>query len=306
MLPWGSRGVVSPSQPIEVLFLSAVDPAQHAKYATCSELVPILAQLVADATASNPLLDVARFLRDVATRLDLEAAPDKALRSVRAADLALATACARGEQDALERFDREMSGQIAIVFGRHRGVPITVDELQQAMRDRLFVADGDAAPRIASYLGRGDLQAWVRMVTVRYLLDVVRAEAARPDRLGRDDALVDLATAGDDPELAYLKRQYRADFSAAFKSVLATLDARDRNILRHRYLDGLEVAEVATLYGMHRVSMSRVLGRIRDTLLSGIRREFLRRLGVGADELDSIMMLINSQLELSLSGLLRR
>lgn len=297
---------MTPAQPLDV-FLAALAPAQHDRYAAWTDLAPTLAQLVADATASEPRLDVARFLGDVALRVDPEAPPDKALRGLRAADLALATGCARGEPEALARFDRELAGQIAIVFARHRTAPITLDELQQAMRDRLFVATGGAAPRIASYLGRGDLQAWVRMVTVRYLLDVSRAEAARPDRVGGgDDALVDLATAGDDPELAFLKRQYRADFSAAFRDVLARLDARDRNILRHRYLDGLEVAEVATIYGMHRVSMSRALSRIRDDLLSGIRREFLRRLGVGADELDSIMALIGSQLELSLSGLLRR
>ena len=294
------------SSPLDVSpFLAALDPALRDTYAGYGELEPLLAQLVAAALASEPRLDIARFLRDVAVRIDAAPSPEHALSGLRAADLALATACARGDAAALARFDREMTGQIATAFARHRNAPITVDELQQAIRDRLFVASGGAAPRIASYLGRGDLQAWVRMVTVRYLVDVVRADAARPDRPAGDDALVDLATAGDDPELAFLKRRYRAELAVAFRAVLAALDARDRNILRHRYLDGLEVAEMATIYGMHRVSMSRVLGRIRDDLLRGIRREFLRRLGVGADELDSIMALIASRLEVSLSGLLR-
>jgi RNA polymerase sigma-70 factor (ECF subfamily) len=285
-------------------FLAALDPALRETYRAYAGLEAALAQLVA--AANDPQLDVARFLGDVAIRVETDAPPEVALGSVRAADLALATACARGETEALARFDRELGGQIATAFARHRGAPITLDELRQAMRDRLFVASSDAAPRIASYLGRGDLKAWVRMATVRYLLDVVRADAARPERPGGDEALADLAIAGDDPELAFLKRQYREDFRAAFRDVLTTLDARDRNILRHRYLDGLEVGEIATIYGMHRVSMSRVLGRIRDELLAGIRREFLKRLGIGAEELDGIMALIGSQLELSLSGLLRR
>jgi RNA polymerase sigma-70 factor (ECF subfamily) len=180
---------------------------------------------------------------------------------------------------------------------------LTRDELRQAMRDRLFVARDGAPPRIASYEGRGDLRAWVRMATTRYLVDVIRADSVRPDRPGGDDGLADVATAGDDPELAFLKQKYRAEFRAAFADAMASLGARDRNILRHRYLDGLEVNELATIYGLHRVSMSRTLSRIRDDLLAAIRRELLRRLG--SSELDSIMALVASQLELSLSRLLR-
>lgn len=296
---------MSLSHPTDVAtFLAALDPALRETYAAYAELPAALARIVDE--PAEPALDVARFLGDVAMRLDADLPPDRALRAIRAADLALATACARGEPAALARFEQELTSQTAIVHGRSRGTPITLDELRQAMRDRLFVAGPGGAPRIASYLGRGDLRAWLRMVTVRYLVDVVRADAARPDRPAGDDELLDRASGGDDPELAFLKRQYRTEFRAAFEIALAALEPRDRNILRHRFLDGLEVAEVAMIYGMHRVSMSRVLGRLRDDLLAGIRREFLRRLGVGADELDSIMGLIGSQLELSLSGLLRR
>jgi len=281
-------------------FVAALEPTLHDAYARCAELPSALAALVEAAQVT----DIPRFLRDVAIRVDPDAAPETALRTIRAADLALATACARAEPDALARFDREMASQIDIALARFRDVSITRDELAQAIRERLFVASGDNPPRIASYLGRGDLQAWVRMVIVRYLLDLSRADAARPDRPGTDDALADLATRGDDPELAFLKDKYRTEFRVAFSAVLAQLPARDRNILRHRYLDGLEVAEVASIYGMHRVSMSRTLGRIRDEMLAGIRRELLRRLGVDAAELDSIMTLIASQLDVSLSGLL--
>jgi RNA polymerase sigma-70 factor (ECF subfamily) len=227
------------------------------------------------------------------------------LPEARAADLALAQACARGEPHALVRFERELFGEIDAAHARFRNVSLTRDELRQAMRDRLFVARDGAPPRIASYQGRGDLRAWVRMATTRYLVDVVRAESARPDRPAGDDHFADAATSSDDPELAFLKRQYRAEFRAAFAAALSALDARDRNILRHRYIDGLEVNELATIYDIHRVSMSRTLARIRDDLLAGIRRELLKRMGSAGDDMDSLMRLIASQLELSLSGLLR-
>ena len=282
----------------ESAFLAALAPELRTAYAAWPGLVDELRRLVAEATATDP----EQFVADVAARLPADVAPERALATVRAADLALATACSRVEPDALARCERELFGEVDAARARFRNVSLTADELRQAMRERLFVAQDRAAPRIASYQGRGDLRAWIRMATTRYLVDVVRAESARPDRPGGEERFADAATASDDPELAFLKRTYRAEFRAAFADALASLEARDRNVLRHRYLDGLEVNELATVYGVHRVSMSRTLGRIRADLLTAIRRELGRRLG--SSELDSVMKLVSSQLELSLSRLL--
>jgi hypothetical protein len=43
------------------------------------------------------------------------------------------------------------------------------------------------------------------------------------------------------------------------KRAIGSLEARDRNILRHRYLDGREVNELATVYRLRWVSMSRAM-----------------------------------------------
>lgn len=289
--------------PLADAFLDAVDPAVRGSYAGFTGLEAALHALV-DAAGGE---EHRGFVAEVARRIDPELPPERALATVRAGELALALACARGEPAALARFEAEHFGQLDAVHGRFRRVAITRDELRQAMRERLFVAAEGAAPRIASYQGRGGLGAWLRMAATRYLLDVVRAESARPAITSRsgDEQLAELATAGDDPELAFLKRQYREHFRAAFAEAMGALPPRARNILRHRYLDGLEVAELATIYGLHRVTMSRTLTQLREDLLASIRQAFLRRLGIGAEELDQIMTLIASQLELSLSRLLR-
>lgn len=225
---------------------------------------------------------------------------------MRPAELALAQACARGLPGALERLEAETFAEVDAAWTRFRDPPLDRGELRQALREHLFVGAGDRPARIAGYEGRGALRAWVRMAATRYMLDEVRARAVRPDRPGGSDAaLAELATAGDDPELGFLKRTYRADFRAAFSEALAALEPRARNILRHRYLDGLEVGELAALYGLHRVSMSKTLTRIRDELHDGVRRAFMKKLGVDRAELDSIMALIGSHLEVSLGGLLR-
>ena len=290
----------------ERAFLAALPEASRDAYLAYGRLPGALAQLLASACEVVPALDPRQFVEDLAHRIDPGLSPEEALGMVRAGELALAMACARGEPAAIARFETELFDQLALAVQRFRNAAVTLDELRQAMRDRLFVAAPGQLPRIASYQGRGDLRSWVRMATTRYLIDVVRADAARPDPPLGDDQLIDAAARGDDPELAFLKRQYRDEFRAAFAAALSALEPRERNILRHRYLDGLEVAELATIYGLHRVSMSRALTRIRDQLLATIRRDFLRRVGIGREELDEVIALIASQLELSLSGLLRR
>lgn len=221
--------------------------------------------------------------------------------SERPEELALARACAAGDASAIARFEREHFGVIDVVARRGR---MDADELKQIVRERLFVAPPGEQPRIATYTGTGALAGWVRVVATRALIDAQRAEGARPDQPSGDDALADAATPGIDAELTFLKERYREHFRAAFREALGALTARERNLLRHRYLDGVDVAALATIYGLHRVSASRTLTRIRETLLAKVRDGMMARLGVDAGELDSIMGLIGSQLESSLSGLL--
>lgn len=287
----------APDDSLLAAFLAALPDDRRSQFT--SDSAEILAAHVEAARGADPTLEAARFVATLATLADSPAA----LAALRARDLALAAACARGDAAALAAFDATLLPEVDAALSRFRGAPITRDELRQAMRARLLVGD---PPRIATYQGRGDLRAWLRMAATRYLVDTLRADAARPDRVAAaDDALADAATTSDDPQLAFLKHTYRAEFRASFRAALAALEPRDRNILRHRYLDGLEVAELSTIYGIHRVNMSKTLTRIRTDLLAAIRRDFLRRLGLGARELDDVMELIASQLELSLSGLLR-
>lgn len=293
------------SRPDVAGFLAALDPAIRDRWAEVPDLAARLADLVAVARAAWPDLvdDAADLLAYVAARVPLDPGPDEILGSLRPADLALARACARGVATAIERFEAALFDEVDAAWGRVRDAPLDRGELRQAVRAKLFVAD-DRPPRVATYQGRGELRAWVRMASTRILLDELRARAARPARPGGDHDLADLAGAGDDPELGFLKRRYRADFRAAFAEALASLAPRARNILRHRYLDGLDVEALAALYGLHRVSMSRTLTRIRDELHAAIRRAFMARLGVDRDEFESIMTLIGSRLDVSLSGLL--
>ena len=58
--------------------------------------------------------------------------------------------------------------------------------------------------------------------------------------------------------------------------------------------------QLAHLYGLHRVTVIRALQSARNELAHGVRRQLKNRLRIGEQELDSLLRIIDSQLELSI------
>jgi RNA polymerase sigma-70 factor, ECF subfamily len=224
--------------------------------------------------------------------------------ALHAADLALACGCALGRRAALAAFDRELGPEIDRVARRFASSGLDIDEGVQLVRVRLLVGTGGAPPRIAAYGGRGSLRGFVRAAAARTLVDELRAARRRPDHPGADQVLADLAADGDDPEIEHLKHRYRDAFRCAFEEAVAALEPAQRTALRYHYLHGLTIDELGTLYKVHRATAARRLAAARDALLKATRRRLTRALGVDRREVDSIMRLIESRLEVSMSRLL--
>jgi RNA polymerase sigma-70 factor (ECF subfamily) len=108
------------------------------------------------------------------------------------------------------------------------------------------------------------------------------------------------------PELLVMKARYRDEFREAFGEAVARLAPRDRNLLRYQLLDGLTTHQIGTIYRVHRVTITRWLKKARDNLLEETRSLLIARLRVEPQEFNSIMGLIQSQLDLSLSRVLAR
>ena len=75
-------------------------------------------------------------------------------------------------------------------------------------------------------------------------------------------------------------------------------------MLRHHYVHGLSIDEIGSVYTIHRSSAARRIAKARDELLMGTRRRPVVELGVGRSELERIMQLIESRLDVSLRGAL--
>jgi RNA polymerase sigma-70 factor (ECF subfamily) len=212
-------------------------------------------------------------------------------------DLMLACACAHGDAAALAAFHGAFDASIAATLARAHSHGTDPDEMRQQLDVHLFVAEGEAPPRIAEYRGVGSLRTWVRVVASRLLLNAGRRKLARPDAL-TSQLERDLGD-GEDPELDWLKERYRGAFREALTTALAELPATDRSLLRLCVVNGLSATGVASIYGVHRATAKRWIARIRRDVLEATRAHLRARLRVDPDELDSIMGMIGSRLEAS-------
>lgn len=209
-------------------------------------------------------------------------------------DLELATACAAGDASALV----ELDALLAKLAGPLRKVGLTaseIDEVVQQVRTELLVASDGEPARIAGYAGRGPLVAWLRSVGVRKGLAL--AKARRPhDEVGERDAGLD-----GDPELAYMKKTYGEAFQSAFASALAATSAEERLLLKQRFRHHMGVEELGRHYGVNAGTITRRVQAARAALAEATRARMMSALGVGETEVASILRLIESQLEITLS-----
>ena len=259
--------------------------------------------LIAHGTAAYPAVAPIAGLREfVGERADAAlAAADVAAR---AADLYLAAACVAGDAAAITSLSAMLPAIVRPALAR-LGLPAgDDDEIVQRVRVALVVPGTTGAPGIAGYSGRGDLRAYIRAVAVRLALKRLERE----DRPAPDDdtaVLELLPAAADSPELRVLKERCRADVRTAFGAALATLSARERTLLRQHYVDGLSIDRLAPLHGVHRATCARWIETARGNILRAVRGYLKDTLGLAALELDSMIELVRSQLDLSLARQLR-
>ncbi len=285
-------------------FLEALSPSVRAALPPSEQLEATLEDLVARATAAWPGLTYGTdaFLRALGRRMRSAADVAPTLAQLHAEDLYLACACASGDPTALTAFDRELLAQ---VDGYLRSLgPAAVDEVKQALRSDLLVSRDGAPPKISTYSGAGPLAKWLRVSAVRQSLALQRSPAPVVDR--EDAAALNVADGAEDLDLQHLKARYRADFQSAFRETLAALPDRDANLLRFHYLDGLNVDQLGALYHVHRATAARWVGNARDALLDGTRKLLMARLQLARSEVDSLLKVVRSNLDLSLRRALKR
>jgi RNA polymerase sigma-70 factor (ECF subfamily) len=303
------------SDPLVDAFLAAV-PATLRAHAQAIATPARLQALVHAARAARPELaiDAVGFVGWVGARLPDPLGPEsgpesgpnadpdlaEALDALVLPDLVLAWACARGDSLAIELFDLEMHEDIERAAGKVASTGLSVAEFRALVQDRLFVEQR----RIERYAGRGALKGWLRVVLSHLVVDVLRRAAARREPRPTDPE--DLSWVADvgDPELSLLHAQYGEPVRAALEAAFADLSARERNLLRLRFLSGWGHDRIGARYGVHRTSTARWVAAAHESLLSRAREHLASRCGVAQSEFASIARLVQSRIRLSVRRIL--
>lgn len=264
----------------------------------------LASDLLAAARRAFPMIALpgAVFITYLIERVAVGVPLEAGLRQLHATDLYLACACGTGCPRALAAFEDHCLRGLDRVLGRLGLDGDAIAEIKQQIRSRVLAGDGGRA-ELTDFAGRGDLRGWIRVMAVRLALQHQR-RVRRELPLDEDDRLPQLVAPGDlalDPA----KGAYRAQFKQAFEAALHALPSRDRTLLRQHYLDGLTIDELGALYRVHRSTAARLVMRARDQVLEATRATMMADLGVAPPDLDSIMRMIRSQIEISMRALLR-
>jgi RNA polymerase sigma-70 factor (ECF subfamily) len=261
------------------------------------ELVALIAR--ARAETADVDLDPIAFVGHVAERVTFDRHGQPQLANVHAGDLWVAFGCVVRDAGALAAFETRYAPEIKHALARSFD-PGLAEDAELRLRDKLWLVEGDEVPRLASYSGRGGLASWLRAAAVRTAIDVMRA---------RRELAVDPATLEDldafDPLLASLKQRYRDEFRTAFGAAAAGLTDRERTLLRYRFLDDLSIDEIGRLYRVHRATVARWIAAIRESLFEATRANLVTNLEISDSEVDSVLRLIDSQLDMSIEALMR-
>jgi RNA polymerase sigma-70 factor (ECF subfamily) len=216
-----------------------------------------------------------------------------------AADLFLACACSVGVPGAAAAFERTYRAVLERAVAQVDRSAI--DEGTQIVLVSLLVATPDARPRIAAYGGRSSLRAWLATVATRATLKLRRRIE---DKAHESVDGLALAFVAEEPELALAKAQHGPELAASIRTALAMLDSRELVLLRLHHAEGWSVDRLGTLYRVGRSTAARWVAAARDHLVESAKRDLRERLKLSPSEIESLVVLLQSNLPLSLIRLL--
>ena len=247
----------------------------------------LVARLHAQAKAGRWRVDKERFgdvlARAAAKRFSAGDAPVAAvaafLEHLHLEDLALAIACADGDEPAWEAFVSRYRAELARAAASIAG-PTLGRDLADSLFAELFGVDARGArhrPLFDYFHGRSRLSTWLHALLSQRHVDTLRAtrRTSSLDAMERPDELAQVSAEPPDPDRARLVTALQHAFDAA----LAALDANDRMRLACYHADGMTLAEIARLFREHEATASRKLTRIRQALRQEIDRQLARAHG---------------------------
>src|SRR5215469_9012489 len=195
--------------------------------------------------------------------------------SLRVDELALARACAAGNNAAWEIFLTRYREKMYLAALRIAREDSQAHELADTLYADLYgmgTREGERVSKLASYTGRGSLEGWLRTVLAQEYVNRYRRTKRLVSLEEESEEGVQFRAPEPEPVTTADDR-----LSRATDDTLAALPAEDRMVLSAYYLDGRTLAEIARMLGVHESTISRKV----DKLAKSLRKQIVTALTKG-------------------------
>src|SRR5919198_206670 len=182
---------------------------------------------------------------------------DDLYANLRVEELALARACAAGNERAWEIFllrYREKLYDIAGYITKEASAARDLADSTYADLYGMTEREGKCTSKLASYTGRGSLEGWLRTVIAQEYVNRYRKHRRLVSLDEESEDGVQFAASNPEPLIAPDRRTEQA-----IDEALAALPAEERFILASYYLDERTLAEIARTLRVHESTISRKL-----------------------------------------------
>ena len=216
-------------------------------------------------------------------------------------DVAIARAALHGDEAAISALE-VMVEQAGLHLVRFRLTADESDEVLQRLRVRLLVGGEKGRPALGNYAGEGALGAFVRVVAVRITLNFLARE--RPNNELQLEAVPEFVLGvGCDPAIEALKASCCGTVEKAIADGWGALGPEQMLLLQHYLLDALTIDDLAGLYDVHRATAARRIVSAKDRWVQNTREILKTSLTLTSTEVDSLLHLVESQVQIDLPAL---
>ena len=237
-----------------------------------------------------PANDLGAYLSARAISVD-ESNPDLAR------DLYLACACTEKVPGAVRAFNESYFPLVEAIARQFDGSSAFADEIKQRLCEGLFVETSESTARIGTYAGSGPLAGFVGTAVRRHAMRLKE----NAGRFQGEEELVERFAVDLDPETSILRDHYRTIFNRALAQSLRRLPRRDRIILRLNLVERVSTERIARMHGVSQPTISRWIQHAAATIFASVRELIGAQLAVDTAELDSILQLVRSHIDLTFS-----
>src|SRR6185369_535391 len=295
-----------------------VDEFQHAFESDLTQLVARIERRysVSDTEVISTVhASAKKYLGEIVDQISGNPGPSPAARkaageflsSLNADDLCLATACAKGDEQAWEDFFREYRSYLVSVARTMTQDAGAAEQLADSTFAELYglrESGGTRVSKFAFYSGRGSLRGWLRAVVFQLSADHHR-QTSRLVQTEEPEEMDRLAHAAEKPpiksttDLDFVRDRYRDAVAQALRRAIGDLDSRERLLLAYYYYDEMTLRDIGQLFDVHEATISRWLTKVQKHVRKLVEKSLARDHSFNRREVAESIELAAEQLDLT-------